>query len=122
MTTGEKIKQRRLEMGWSLRELAKRMGYANQSTVARIESGEIDLPQSKVVKFAEVMGTTVAYLMGWEDQIEKDPVGMAERHFEILMDEDFVGMFDEFHSLNSGERKIVKDLVHTLAENKKTEA
>ena len=122
MTTGEKIKQRRLEMGWSLRELAKRMGYANQSTVARIESGEIDLPQSKVVKFAEVMGTTVAYLMGWEEKIEKDPVGMAERHFEILMDEDYVEMYDEFHILNSGERKIVKDLVHTLAANKKTEA
>ena len=55
MTTGEKIKQRRVELGWSLRELAKRMGYANQSTVSRIEKGEIDIPQSKVVKFAEVM-------------------------------------------------------------------
>jgi hypothetical protein len=38
------------------------------------------------------------------------------------MDEDFVGMFDEFHSLDDQKRKIVKDLVHSLAETKKTEA
>lgn len=122
MTSGDRIKQRRLELGWSLRELAKRMGYANQSTISRIEKGEIDIPQSKVVKFAEVMGTTVAYLMGWDEEIQKDPVGVAERHFEILMDEDFVGMFDEFHSLDASKRKIVMDLVHSLAETKKTEA
>lgn len=67
MTTGERIKQRRVELGWSLRELAKKMGYANQSTVSRIESGSIDIPQSRIVKFAEVLGVSVAYLMGWEE-------------------------------------------------------
>ena len=74
MTTGEKIKQRRVELGWSLRELAKRMGYANQSTVSRIEKGEIDIPQSKVVKFAEVMGTSVAFLMDWEEEKKKNNI------------------------------------------------
>lgn len=121
MTTGEKIKQRRMELGWSLRELAKRMGYANQSTISRIESGTIDIPQSKVVKFAEVMGTTVAYLMGWEDEIQKDPVGLVERQFEILMDEDLNEIFEDFRSLDASKRKIVKDLVRSLAETKKTE-
>lgn len=71
MTTGERIKARRLELDWSLRELAKRMGYANQSTIARIESGKVDIPQSKVVKFSEVLNVSIAYLMGWdEDEIE----------------------------------------------------
>lgn len=60
MKIGEKIKERRIELGWSLRELADRMGYANHSTIARIESGAVDLPQSKLAKFAEVMGTSVA--------------------------------------------------------------
>ena len=121
MTIGEKIKERRKELGWSLRELSDRMGYANHSTIARIESGTVDIPQSKVVRFAEVMGTSVAYLMDWDEEIKKDPVGMAERHFEILMDVEFVGMFDEFHSLDAAKRKIVIDLVHNLAETKKAE-
>ena len=67
MKIGEKIKQRRIELDWSLRELSNRMGYANHSTVARIESGAVDIPQSKIVKFAEVLNVPVAYLMGWDE-------------------------------------------------------
>ena len=70
MKIGEKIKQRRLELDWSLRELSDRMGYANHSTVARIESGSVDIPQSKIVKFAEVLNVPVSYLMGWDEATE----------------------------------------------------
>lgn len=125
MTTGERIKQRRLELGWSLRELAKRMGYANQSTISRIESGKIDIPQSKVVKFAEVMGTTIAYLMGWDKQIQieikENPVDLAELHFEMIADKDLTEIYQGLKFLDAAQRKIVKNLVHNLAETKKTE-
>ena len=63
MSVGDKIKERRAELKWSQRDLSAKMGYAHHSTVARIESGAIDPPMSKVAKFAEVLGTTVAYLM-----------------------------------------------------------
>lgn len=119
MKIGERIRLRRMELGWSLQELADRMGYANKSTVARIETGKIDPPQSKVVKFAETLNTSVADLMGWNEKIEKDPVGMAERHFEIIMDEDLNEIFDDFKTLDAAQRKIVKDLVHSLAGTKK---
>lgn len=119
MKIGERIKLRRIELGWSLQELADRMGYANKSTVARVETGKIDPPQSKVVKFAEVLNTSVADLMGWNEEIKKNPVGMAERHFEILMDEDISDIFDDFKILDPAEKKIVKDLVHSLAKTKK---
>lgn len=75
MTIGKKIKARRLELGLSLRDLSERMGYANHSTIARIESGKVDLPQSKIVKFAEVLNMTVAELMDWD---EKKPVEADE--------------------------------------------
>jgi transcriptional regulator with XRE-family HTH domain len=65
MHIGERIKARRVSLGWSQRELAEKMGYKNHSVVARVEAGSVDLPQSKVVKFAEVLGTTPAVLMGW---------------------------------------------------------
>ena len=122
MTIGQKIRMRRQEMGLSLRELSERVGYGNHSTVQRIEHDKVDLPQSKVVKFAEVLGVSVSYLMGWEEEIEKDPQGMAERHFEILLDEDISDIFDDLKLLDATQRKIVKDLVHSLAQSKKTEA
>ena len=122
MNIGERIKLKRNEKGWSQRELAAKMGYSNHSTVGKVETGKVDLPQSKVVQFAEVLGVSVAYLMGWEEEIRKDPVGTAELHFEILMDNDFTEMFPDFKMLDGQQRKIVKDLVHSLAITKKTEA
>lgn len=115
MSIGQKIKHRRVELGWSQRDLAARMGYNNNSTIARIENGKVDIPQSRIVQFSEVMGVSVAYLMGWDEEIKKNPSATAERHIEILMDEDFIGMFDDFHSLDKGKRKIVIDLVRSLA-------
>lgn len=122
MSIGQKIKQRRLELGWSQRDLAAKMGYNNNSTVARIEKGTVDIPQSRIVKFSEVLGVSIAYLMGWEEEIEQDPVATAERHFEILMDEDISDLFEEFKLLDGQQRQLVKDLVHSLAKNKKMDA
>lgn len=68
MKIGEKIKQRRMELGWSQRDLAAKMEYSNHSTIGRIESGSVDIPQSKIVKFSEVLGVSIAYLMDWEDE------------------------------------------------------
>lgn len=86
ITIGEKIKERRKELGLSLRDLSDRMGYANHSTIARIESGAVDLPQSKVIKFAEVLDTTVPYLMDWEDPKEKsvEDDGLSENIKQLI--------------------------------------
>lgn len=116
MSIGEKIKERRIAMNLSQRDLAERMGYSNHSTIARIEAGKVDIPQSKIVQFAEVLQTSVAFLMDWEKKIEKNPVGMAERHFEMVMDEDLSEIFEDFKTLDAKKRKIVKDLVRSLAD------
>lgn len=78
MSIGEKIKQKRIENGWSQRDLAARMNYSNHSTVGKIETGKVDIPQSRIVQFAEVLGVSVAYLMGWEDEQKKNPVAYNE--------------------------------------------
>lgn len=86
MNIGEKIKQRRKELGWSQRELAKRLGYSNHTTLTKIESGKVDINQSKVVLFAEVLRTTPAYLIGLEED-KKNPVtedGMSENRRKAM--------------------------------------
>lgn len=61
------IKRRREELKMSQTELAKKLGYKDRSTIAKIESGENDLTQSKIIAFAQALNTTPAQLMGWED-------------------------------------------------------
>jgi repressor LexA len=52
----------------SQEELAKLAGYSERSIVARIESGEIDLSQSKIKAFADIFHVTPSALMGDDDQ------------------------------------------------------
>lgn len=112
---GLNIAQRRKELGWTQEELATRMGYKSKTTINKIELGINDIPQSKIVKFAEVLGIAPSELMGWTEKIENDPVGMAEIHVEMIMDEDLNEIFEDFKKLDANKRKIVKDLVHSLA-------
>ena len=118
---GTRIMERRQQLGWTQADLAFKMGYKTKSAINKIELGINDVSQSKVVKFAEVLHTSVAYLMGWEEEIEQNPVGLAERHIEIIMDEDISDIFDDFKSLDQSQRQLVKDLVHSLAKTKKAE-
>lgn len=67
-TLGKQIKNRRLELGISQDKLAEMLGYTSRSTIAKIESGENDLTQSKIENFAKALNCTPAYLMGWEDE------------------------------------------------------
>lgn len=62
------IKKRRLELGMTQKELARLAGYENRSSIARIERGDHDLPQSKVVDIAKALKTTPSCLYGWEDE------------------------------------------------------
>lgn len=56
-----------------------------------------------------------------QDRIEEEPVKMAELHFEMIMDEDFTGMFDDFKKLTAEQKETIKGMIHYFA-NKKTEA
>lgn len=64
---GKRIREKRESIGMTQEELAAKLGYKNKSSIAKIEIGANDIVQSKVVEFAKALGTTVAYLMGWEE-------------------------------------------------------
>lgn len=67
MTIGERIKQRRLEIGLSVDQLADIIGK-NRATIYRYESNEIEkFPLDILYPLAEALRTSPAYLMGWED-------------------------------------------------------
>ena len=69
---GQNIADLRRQLGWTQEELARRMGYKSKSTINKIELGINDIPQSKIVKFAEVLGTSPSRLMGWLDDEEQN--------------------------------------------------
>ena len=64
-TIGNRIKARREALGMTQEELADLLGYRGKSSVSKLESGQGDPGQSKVLAFARALKTTPAYLMGW---------------------------------------------------------
>lgn len=72
-TIGKNISRIRKNLGITQEELAKMMGYKSKSTINKIELGVNDIPQSKIVQFAKVLGTTPAELMGWSEEKKISP-------------------------------------------------
>lgn len=59
MTTGQIIIKRRIELGWTQLELAEKIGYTSKTSISKIESDAVDLPQKKLKRFAEVLGIDI---------------------------------------------------------------
>lgn len=68
---GKRIRDRRKELELSVEDVAKRLDK-NRTTVYRYEKGDIEnLPLETLKPLAEILETTPAYLMGWEDKAEQ---------------------------------------------------
>ena len=77
---GDRIGKARLEKGLSQAELAELLGYKSRSSINKIEVEGRDIPRSSIVKFAQVLGVTPSYLMGWEEETSEPDA------LEVLME------------------------------------
>lgn len=67
MKVQEIIKTRRLELGLTLKDVAKALGVS-EGTVSRYESGDIqNMGIDKIASLADVLRCSPGYLMGWTD-------------------------------------------------------
>lgn len=82
----ENIKELRKDNNWTQDELAKRLGYTDRSTIAKIEAGKVDLSQSKIMEFASVFGVKPGDLMGWDIKDAIDEYIQSDRDKAVLLD------------------------------------
>ncbi len=67
MTTGQRMKIRRKELGLSAEKVAESLGVS-PATIYRYENGDIEkVPGDSLEPIAYILKTTPAALMGWED-------------------------------------------------------
>lgn len=80
MEMGQKIYNLRTKKGLTLEELGNMVGVG-KSTVRKWENGMIaNMKRDKILKVSEVLGTTPAYLMGWE---EEDKIVSLDNIYQI---------------------------------------
>ena len=80
---GDRIKERRITLGMTQEELANRMGYKSKSTINKVESGVNDVNQTTASKYATKLGVSVAYLLGWTDDLNYVPDQKTEEYAQM---------------------------------------
>ena len=82
MTTGQRMKERRKQIGLSAETVASRLGVS-PATIYRYENGGIDkVPGDILAPIAEILQTSPAYLMGWEyeeNEISPEMLALMEQ-------------------------------------------
>ena len=114
----ENIKRCRKEAGMTQEDLAIRAGYTDRSSIAKIEKGVVDLPQSKIKQFADIFGTTPSRLMGWE-AAPADAGALAAR---MLKDPEAFQFMKDFMEMDEVDRYALRLALETLKAKKKTDA
>ena len=113
MDIGQKIKTARLSKGLTQQELGELLGV-QKSAIAKYENGKVvNIKRSTLKKISNILEIRPSELI--DEQIEADPIGTAEKHADAVMDVEFMEMHEDFKKLNAQNRRIVRDLVHNLA-------
>lgn len=111
MTTGQRMRSRRKELGISAEKVAERLGVS-PATVYRYENGDIEkMPAFLLAPIASALKTSEAYLMGWSD----DPAPVVEWSTTEEWDLLKVQLNKDYEQLNvEGQKKLAslaRDLV-----------
>lgn len=77
-TIYERIRELRLSRGMSQHELAKKVGYEGRSAISKVESGERDISQSMIQKYADALGVTPIYLLNGSAQEAREVYAMQK--------------------------------------------
>ena len=115
MRIGERIKQRRLELGYTADTLAKMLNK-NRATIYRYENGKIEnMPIDILEPLAKALSTTPAYLMGWQESHQESTStrpNQTENYYLDIETAEYVEMLrtrPEIYLLLSASRGISKE-------------
>ena len=108
MPIGERIRQRREELGMSQSELAREVGYKSRSSINKLEKDDKNgVSREQLYKIAQALKVTPSYLMGWEDEDVATLTAMQEETMAKFL------MLTYEHQL------VVRSIVDTLTEQEK---
>ena len=102
----QNIKKLRTELNISQEKLAQMTGYGDRSSIAKIEQGIVDLPQSKIIEIANALNVSPGELMG---EVPSAP--------QLRPDEQ--QLLDGYNQLDQEDRAEVRGLVKGMLKNEK---
>ena len=106
MTTGDRIRVKREELGYTQTEFANMIGVSKQ-TLYKYENGIVtNIPSTTIEKIAERLGVSEAYLMGWENNLTESNADLLP---DLLADENLMKHIKMLMELNKEHQRTIFD-------------
>ena len=119
MEVGERIRQRREQLGMTQEELAEKVGYISRSSIAKVEANANGMVQSKLLRFAKALKTTPAYLLGWaEEETQKKNDTITDIILRLRQDALFLDVVNGLASLSAEQLQAVKTFLCAFKQQK----
>lgn len=110
MSLADRVRMRREELKLSQDDLAQKLGYKSRTSVNKVECGR-KISQKVIVRYADALGVSPAYLMGWDEKPEEQ----AQFEASVLLDEDIMELVHTYIVLSDDQKKAVKQMAKLLA-------
>lgn len=114
MNIGQRIKNLREQANIPQSELAKKVGISKQSLYKYENSIITNIPSNKIEKIAKNLNTTPAYLMGWEESMEKKNNAIADIVLRLRSDAELLSIVEDLSALPSDKLQAVKTLISVI--------
>ena len=108
------IRQRRRELKMTQQELAEKIGYVDRSSIAKIESGIVDLSQSKIIQIARALDMNPSDLMGEVeyDDCEDETIRIVSER--LRTNPEYAGAFTALASVRPEDVEVVTIFIERL--------
>lgn len=105
---GNRVKDRRLQLGMTQEDLALKMGYSHKASINRLEKGQNNLPQTKIALLADCLQVDVGYLLGFDE--EEDDVRRGRPVDRIM---------DKLEELSEEEVRVIEVMLELISSTRK---
>jgi transcriptional regulator with XRE-family HTH domain len=119
MTVADRIKERRIELNMTQKELSDKIGTKDRSSISKIESRGDDISMKDIIRIADALGVTPKYLLGWENVTTTDSFGEMLHKASALVRSSTDGKAIEFAELYLQASPEVQSAVLTLLKSAK---
>jgi len=100
MTMNERIKERRVALGYTQEELGTMLGL-QKSAIAKYEKGRVEnIKRTTIKEMARILQCSPSYLMGWDDNLTSSGDLIAK----IVMDTELLGYVEKLYLLSPDKR------------------
>ena len=107
----ETIRARRMALHMTQQELAARLGYKSTSTIAKIEAGVNDIPQAKIIAFANALATTPGALLGLGDErgaITEKNISLSLPEKNVSLTDQEQAIIEKYRELNEAGKEYIE--------------